>query len=66
MYYATGLPGWMRGGEYGGPYAYPSPYRKPDPEMEKRDLQNQAAALRSELDAIQKRLAAMEAGPAAQ
>lgn len=63
MYYATGVPGWMRGAEYGGASPYPPPYRRPDPEMEKRDLQNQAAALRSELNAIQKRLTEIEGAP---
>ena len=35
MFYATGLPGWMRFGGYAAPYGYPAPYQKPDPEMEK-------------------------------
>lgn len=67
MYYATGAPAWMRSGPYGGPYGgaypYPPPYHRPDPQMEKRDLQSQAAALRSELDAIEKRIAEIEGAP---
>ncbi len=55
-YYATGLPGWIRFGGYTAPYAYPGAYYKPDPEMEKQALKNQANALQSELDAVNKRL----------
>ncbi len=44
MAYATGQPGWMRGGGYGRGFGYPAPYRQPDPEKEKQSLQNQAAA----------------------
>jgi hypothetical protein len=57
MYYATGLPGWMRFGPYGAPYA------APDPETEKTALKNQAEALQSQLNAIQKRLDEIETGP---
>jgi hypothetical protein len=59
--YATGHPGWMRSGGYAEPYGVPTPYSKPDPEMEKQVLKNQAEALRSQLDSIQKRLADIEA-----
>jgi hypothetical protein len=62
MYYATGLPGWMRYGPYGAPYA--APYAAPDPETEKTALKNQAEALQSQLNAIQKRLDEIETGPA--
>jgi hypothetical protein len=62
MFYATGLPGWMRFGGYAAPYGYPSPYQAPDPEMEKQALKNQAAALQSEMESIKKRLADIEAG----
>jgi hypothetical protein len=55
---ATGLPGWMR---FGG---YAEPYQKPDPELEKQSLKNQAEALQSELDLIKKRLDKLEAGAA--
>jgi hypothetical protein len=65
VFHATGHPGWMRFGGYAGPYGYPTTYPKPDPEMEKRALKNQAEALQSQLESIQKRLAEIEtAGPA--
>jgi len=51
MFYATGLPGWMR---FGG---LDVPDQKADPEMERQALKNQAEALQSELDFIKKRLA---------
>jgi len=54
MFYATGLPGWMR---FGG---YAAPYTKPDPEMEKQALKDEAAAMQAELEAIKKRLAEIE------
>lgn len=57
MFYATGLPGWMR---FGG---YDAPWSGPDPAMEKRDLQTQAEALQSELEEIKKRLAEIESEP---
>jgi len=60
MFYATGLPGWMRAGGYGAPYGYPTPYQRLDPEMERQALQSQAEALQSELDFIRKRLAEIE------
>ena len=62
-YYATGLPGWMRGG-YGGnlPYAPYLPYQPPgiskDQEMEM--LKTQAEGLRKTLDEIEKRLSELE------
>ena len=64
MYYATGLPGWMRFGGYATPYGYPEPYQKPDPKLEKEALKNQAEALQAELDFIKKRLAEIESGSA--
>jgi hypothetical protein len=60
--YATGLPGWMRFGAYGAPYLYGTAYQKPDPEMEKQALQDQASALQSELDIIKKRLDELGSG----
>ena len=54
MFYATGLPGWTRFGGYAGPYM------KPDPEMEKQALKDEAAAAQAELDAIKKRLSDLE------
>lgn len=62
MFYATGLPGWMRFGGYAAPYGSPTPFQKPDPELEKQALKNQAEALQSELDSIKKRLGEMETG----
>jgi hypothetical protein len=46
--------------------AYAAPYLKPDPEMEKQALKNEAEALQSELDFIKKRLSEIETGTAAQ
>jgi prefoldin subunit 5 len=50
----------MRFGGYAAPYATPMPNQKPDPEMEKQALKNQAEALQSELNFIKKRLAEIE------
>ncbi len=60
MFYATGLPGWARYGSYGVPGSYTAPSYKPDPEVEKTALKNQAQALQSELDLINKRLSDIE------
>jgi len=58
-FYATGLPGWMRFGEYyDAPYGIPGGYS--DPELEKQMLKNQADAMEMELAAIKKRLAEFE------
>jgi hypothetical protein len=65
MFYATGLPGWMRFGDDDAFYRYSAPYRKPDPKLEKQTLKNQAEALQSELDIIKKRLAMVESESAA-
>ena len=59
-FYATGLPGWMRFGEYA------APPQQSGPEMEKQTLENQATALQSELDAIKQRLSEIETGNSAQ
>ena len=58
MFYATGLPGWMR---FGG---YAASYPKPGPEMEKQALKNQAEVLQAELELVNKRLAEVETGSA--
>ena len=50
MFHATGLPGWMQSG------GSAVPYQKPDPEIERRTLKDQAEALQSELDLIKKRM----------
>jgi hypothetical protein len=64
MFYATGRPGWMRFGGYPAAYGYPTPYLKPDADVEKQALKNQAEQLRAELDLIKKRLAEVEVGNA--
>ncbi len=51
MFYATGLPGWLRFG-WGGPGFLV----EPPPETEKRLLEEEAEALKGELDEIRKRL----------
>lgn len=66
MFYATGQPGWMRFGGYAAPYGYPAPYQAPNPEMEKQALKGRSDALQTEMDAIRKRLADIEAGTAGQ
>jgi hypothetical protein len=58
-YYATGLPGWVRFGyapAWGQPPAY-SPYAPPmTAEQELQMLKNQAEWLKSELEAIDRRI----------
>ena len=54
----TGVPGWMR---FGG---YAARYQQPDPESEKQALKSQAETMQSELDAISKRLAELDADAA--
>ena len=59
MYYATGLPGWMRTG-FAPPWGY-TPYWQPMTQEQEVDmLKEQAEALKSELDAIAKRLEELE------
>ncbi|MEN6321112.1 MAG: DUF5320 domain-containing protein [Syntrophaceae bacterium] len=65
-FYATGLQGWRRFGQYGAPYAYGEPYQKPDPELEKQFLTEQAEQLQSELDGIRKRLSEIESADKAE
>jgi hypothetical protein len=64
--------GWGGGGRWGGGFRCrrfwgqgrggwaPGPYPVVDPEVERRTLQDEAAALRRQMDDIQRRLAAME------
>ena len=66
MFYATGLPGWMRFGGYAAPYGYPAPYQKPDPELERQALENQLQALQRELENINKRLSELKADSSTQ
>ena len=59
MFGATGLPGWMR-------YAEDASGSLPGhPEMQKQGLERQADELRSELDLVMKRLAALDTGSTA-
>jgi ribosomal protein L15 len=51
MFYATGLPGWMRFG-WGGV----APMAQPTPDVERDFLKGQAEALQAQLDEIRKRL----------
>jgi hypothetical protein len=55
-FHATGLPYWMR---TVGPQ---SPDVRPNPDVQKQALRNQAQALEAELDSIKKRLTEMDAG----
>ena len=57
MYYATGLPGWARYGGYAAPYAVPGPYAEADPQTQEQILKDQADALKTQLDLVEKRLA---------
>jgi hypothetical protein len=55
MFYAMGMQGLSR---------FAAPYVKPDPEMEKQALRDEAEGLQAELEAIKKRLSDLEAGTA--
>jgi len=58
MYWATGVPGWMRFGPSGpGGYPFAAPYTK---EEEMRFLKEQAAVLKEELNAIDSQLRDLE------
>ncbi len=50
----------MRYSAFLPPYGYPFAQEKPDPEIEKQILRNQAEALQAELDSIKKRLSELE------
>lgn len=60
-YYATGLPGWARGGFGRWPFVWPAPY---GPEMSAKEeidaLQEEAGFLRKEIEEIEKRIASLE------
>lgn len=64
LYYATGLPGWMRFGGNAAPNTTQIPIHKSDPEAEKQALKNQAETLQSQLDAVKKHLEEFESGSA--
>jgi hypothetical protein len=51
----------MRFGRGPAPYDYPASYPKPDPEMEKRALRDQADALKAEMEYINSRLGDLDA-----
>jgi hypothetical protein len=61
IFYATGIPGWMRSGRYAAPYPNQVPYWKSDPEEETQLLEDQARVLQSELDFVKKRLSEIKA-----
>ena len=65
-FYATGLSGWMRSGRGNTPDRSLAPHLNPGPDAERQVLENRAAELQSELDAIKKRLSEIETGNAAQ
>ena len=54
MFWAKGLPGWLRAGWH------PGSGGKADPAFEKQSLKNQETLLQSQLDAIRKRLSELE------
>jgi len=54
MFYATGVPGWMR---FGNP---PTAFAKADPEREKQALKSQADYMQSELNSIRRQLEELE------
>ena len=56
MYWATGLPGWMRFSP-AGPGVYSPPYTR---EQEAGFLKDQAAILKEQMDAIDQRLRELE------
>lgn len=60
MFYATGLPGWIRFSGTAAPQGYGALDQKPDPEMEKQVLKSRMQALQSELDLIKKRWGEIE------
>ena len=65
-FYATGQPGWARFSGRVAPYAHAAPCPRPEPDIEKQALKNQAEALQSELDFTKKRLSDIEAGRTAE
>lgn len=63
-FFATGVPGWQRAGQFGGAPVNPVPVEYPDAGTEKQELKLQAETLQSQLDFINKRLDALETGEA--
>ncbi|RPI79310.1 MAG: hypothetical protein EHM45_03390 [Desulfobacteraceae bacterium] len=66
MFFARNQAGWPPFGGNAASYAYAAPFQKPDPEMEKQALKNQAETLQSELDFIKKRLDELDNSASAQ
>jgi ribosomal protein L15 len=62
MYYANGLPGWARYGEYAPFCPYPNPYGEADADAAKQALKNQADTLQAQLDLVKKHLSDLETG----
>ncbi len=71
QYYATGLPGWARSGQYFGQGPYPSPYFGPGPypppyaaeiprEEELKTLRSQSKILENDLSELKKRITELE------
>ena len=60
-YYATGLPGWARAGQY-PPWGVPPAQPLPGPEQEAGFLRAEAQNLRATLENIEKRLQELEGG----
>ena len=61
QYWATGLPGWARGGRLFGPETYPPPYAAEIPrEEELRTLKSQSNILENNLSELKKRITELE------
>ena len=59
MFYATGMPGWVRGG-WGYPAPMPYPQQEPSAQDEKAYLENYAKWIEKELDEVKKRVKELE------
>lgn len=59
MFYATGMPGWMRGG-WGYAPAVPYPQQAPSAKDEMNYLENYAKGIEEELDEVKKRIKELE------
>jgi hypothetical protein len=57
MYWATGMPGWMRFGGMGAVPPAVAPTAAPPPEVEKQFLEGQLEMMENEIKEIRKRLA---------
>lgn len=61
MFYATGMPGWMRYGQAAAFPGQPAADRPAGPDLEPQLLKHRAEALQAELDFIKQRLSEDEA-----